>query len=166
MQRWFVGLRFPIFQSSLPRGERRCKGGSLDSDSRYFNPRSHEGSDYEGKWYWYSVVYISILAPTRGATLRQICVWLVLLFQSSLPRGERPSIFDTSEEIKEFQSSLPRGERPCCNRDSVDLTVFQSSLPRGERRCFHDDYKTFSKFQSSLPRGERPQHRKIVCYYK
>ena len=101
------------FQSSLPRGERRCKGGSLDSDSRYFNPRSHEGSDYEGKWYWYSVVYISILAPTRGATLRQICVWLVLLFQSSLPRGERPSIFDTSEEIKEFQSSLPRGERLC-----------------------------------------------------
>ena len=80
------------FQSTLPRGERRCRksgtrqamGISIHAPARgatvkclliirlavYFNPRSREGSDpirpsVSGKQCW-----ISIHAPARGATCR------------------------------------------------------------------------------------------------
>ena len=55
----------------------------------YFNPRSHEGSD--GKH-----------TPDL----------LSLLFQSTLPRGERPAIDPQLNSQYRFQSTLPRGERP------------------------------------------------------
>ncbi len=54
----------------------------------YFNPRSHEGSDpvpgiLPGR------VHISTHAPTRGATLSKVMQTTELLFQPTLPRGER-----------------------------------------------------------------------------
>ena len=60
-----------------------------DRQSYNFNPRSHEGSDYNVQLYA-AAVTISIHAPTRGATV----MWLLLvqhqnIFQSTLPRGER-----------------------------------------------------------------------------
>ena len=56
-----------------------------------------------------------------------------LLFQSTLPRGERQSRLALIKDGFEFQSTLPRGER---HISSVyfDLAIeFQSTLPRGER---------------------------------
>ena len=83
------------FQSTLPRGERRSWiiwGRSFSG----FNPRSHEGSDTNGKcsFNWFSSV--SIHAPTRGATIKQQVRISSLEFQSTLPRGERrfmPTVF-------------------------------------------------------------------------
>ena len=54
----------------------------------YFNPRSHEGSDSKDgillpRW------KISIHAPTRGATNFQVHSIYHMIFQSTLPRGER-----------------------------------------------------------------------------
>ena len=84
------GMQFPHrrFQSTLPRGERRSyviKGDHADN----FNPRSHEGSDYT---YIICKQYgvISIHAPTRGATRNGKHGLYVEIFQSTLPRGERP----------------------------------------------------------------------------
>ena len=55
---------------------------------RYFNPHSRGGSD--AIIYLLSAAYrISIHAPTRGATLSNAILSSVLLFQSTLPRGER-----------------------------------------------------------------------------
>ena len=54
------------FQSSLPRGERRMTAHALTRQVN-FNPRSHEGSDWQGFTAEYNPI-ISILAPTRGAT--------------------------------------------------------------------------------------------------
>ena len=55
------------FQSSLPRGERLCP--VCYSHRIYnFNPRSHEGSDTQQKTESRRNE-ISILAPTRGATI-------------------------------------------------------------------------------------------------
>ena len=56
---------------------------------RGFNPRSRGGSD--GK----NVIFVaheivSIHAPAGGATLGKTVVTLTALFQSTLPRGERP----------------------------------------------------------------------------
>ena len=75
------------FQSSLPRGERLC-GEVSDRFTKDFNPRSHEGSDFQ-KPLKARFSVISILAPTRGATIVSKLYFRSFLFQSSLPRGER-----------------------------------------------------------------------------
>ena len=54
------------FQSTLPRGERHITGATTCSRLN-FNPRSHEGSDRLTNLP-HTVTWISIHAPTRGAT--------------------------------------------------------------------------------------------------
>ena len=56
-----------LFQSSLPQGERHGKNTEQDI-KRHFNPRSHKGSD-TNDCDDMSKKAISILAPTRGATV-------------------------------------------------------------------------------------------------
>ena len=78
-----------VFQSTLPRGERQQQD-QCHSRNCNFNPRSHEGSDLAHALSGCEVD-ISIHAPTRGATYTRKNVSLsTRLFQSSLPRGERP----------------------------------------------------------------------------
>ena len=77
-----------LFQSTLPRGERRNTLFII-----YFRS------------------LVSIHAPTLGATsawsLRSYYEW----FQSTLPRGERLRFAATFTFLLLFQSTLPRGER-------------------------------------------------------
>ena len=55
-----------------------------------FNPRSHERSDYDIRRDRHGG-YISIHAPTRGATQSKLMpIADMTLFQSTLPREERP----------------------------------------------------------------------------
>ena len=54
---------------------------------------------------------ISIHAPTRGATPSKHLICHRNLFQSTLPRGERPQIDRCIDVNLIFQSTLPRGER-------------------------------------------------------
>ena len=88
----------------------------------YFNPRSHKGSDFKGNWLvcpliisihaptrgatmressQVGVMWISIHAPTRGATMLQKRHIYNIIFQSTLPQGERQeqqmTIFDFME---------------------------------------------------------------------
>ena len=78
----------------------------------HFNPRSREGSDvFRGKMY-FAKLKISIHAPARGATAVHATVSRLLIFQSTLPRGERPLVASSVVSIRlAFQSTLPRGER-------------------------------------------------------
>ena len=77
-----------VFQSTLPRGERRM--GKIDTSGlSNFNPRSHEGSDNRTTFYYLTVSLISIHAPTRGATRNRPPMGRIHRFQSTLPRGER-----------------------------------------------------------------------------
>ena len=76
------------FQSTLPRRERLGYPGSFMS-LICFNPRSHEGSDYE-----------SIMEQLPGKR-----------FQSTLPRRERPDSISLYISSILFQSTLPRRER-------------------------------------------------------
>ena len=78
-----------IFQSTLPREERRPHHSPLLSSGLYFNPRSHERSDEI--CHSLAIVHkISIHAPTRGATSHSpVLALCLLLFQSTLPREER-----------------------------------------------------------------------------
>ena len=79
------------FQSTLPRRERQLKIFHFLTPFLYFNPRSREGSDHEGSYRrrWRS---ISIHAPAKGATDDSKNSFSVDLFQSTLPRRERPSL--------------------------------------------------------------------------
>ena len=98
-------------------------------------------------------------------------------FQSTLPRGERPSqALNTTNNLSisihaptrgaterelvatvsvVFQSTLPRGERRCFQCTCKTNSIFQSTLPRGERHCNGYFYSDCTGFQSTLPRGER-----------
>ena len=98
-----------IFQSTLPRGERR-RFSSMQQRDDYFNPRSHEGSDPAGSTN-IRIEFISIHAPTRGATPHVVYDILLYQFQSTLPRGERRIFYQIAAGNRKFQSTLPRGER-------------------------------------------------------
>ena len=168
-----------VFQSTLPRRERRPANGRFRCAPPHFNPRSREGSDI------FRLPQsirsdISIHAPAKGATreLRDADEWEVL-FQSTLPRRERlerklhnkqtdiisihaPAKGATSRPTSisstaAFQSTLPRRERPPTQATpTARHDTFQSTLPRRERHVVRAvSVKYDSVFQSTLPRRER-----------
>ena len=120
----------------------------------YFNPRSHERSDTPiaipttpaqfqstlpreerlSNVDFKSIPYISIHAPTRGATKNIVRLGTVQsVFQSTLPREERLKPNAKSALIPIFQSTLPREERLLHGYMHEIYLVFQSTLPREER---------------------------------
>ena len=149
----------------------------LPYTTKYFNPRSREGSDF--------------VTVTK--------LFLSLIFQSALPRGERPGSGSWDAIMPDFNPRSREGSDPGGNifckvlnhfnprsREGSDLVgdrygisegIFQSALPRGERHdmgkiiYMEDNFnprsregsdtqplcKTLSTtlFQSALPRGER-----------
>ena len=165
------------FQSTLPRGERRITG-ILEMFPQVFQSTLPRGERPCGRRLIWCVGYISIHAPTRGATIIQAesCV-AIHRFQSTLPRGERriTGILEMFPQV--FQSTLPRGERPCGRRliwcvgyisihaptrgatiiqaeSSCNLHISIHAPTRGATFSIHR-YKPVIVFQSTLPRGER-----------
>ena len=109
-----------------------CSSRALIYILHNFNPRSREGSD--------KIIDkplpihpISIHAPARGATKTGCTVCGKQIFQSTLPRGERPGLTLYGKSTQIFQSTLPRGERPHLIAFDLTKVLFQSTLPRGER---------------------------------
>ncbi len=121
---------------------------------------------------------ISIHAPARGATRRsqQHCASCAYFNPRSREGSDQDAQFWLDGQVI-FQSTLPRGERLICSCSVSDSGIFQSTLPRGERHCtlaissaaysisIHapargatvmvmSNSATFL-FQSTLPRGER-----------
>ena len=78
---------------------------------------------------------ISIHAPARGATCRQgTYFWQTSYFNPRSREGSDGLIRITFNVAEIFQSTLPRGERPAGKIILIPSFVFQSTLPRGERR--------------------------------
>ena len=106
------------FQSTLPRRERLCRCFRFllhFSVSIHAPTKGATKTPQEDIWGY----QVSIHAPTKGAT----CLFClpfsqISLFQSTLPRRERPNkSFVDALNIK-FQSTLPRRERPSQVRNS------------------------------------------------
>ena len=164
-----------------------------------FNPRSREGSDISQAQLlqdW----RISIHAPAKGATYIFLTAVVLLyhfnprsregsdsshsrfstgfsIFQSTLPRRERPGVVFSSHGDMVFQSTLPRRERPFGAAFSISRADFNPRSREGSdvdvRRCreYRADFNPRSregsdhtrimeyggicKFQSTLPRRER-----------
>ena len=83
---------------------------------------------------------ISILAPTRGATVIQEAVPITIQFQSSLPRGERHQYLNICKNFFGFQSSLPRGERHCIRGGRTVSTYFNPRSHEGSDGMMTRDY--------------------------
>ena len=144
------------FQSTFPRGERRC---AVQVSVHNANISIHVPTRGTTKTHncGFSGAIISIHVPTRGTTVTSLTLKHILVgFQSTFPRGERRKIdegikqaVDISIHVptrgttyhvrsvnadKVFQSTFPRGERPLLTVSPCDRCVFQSTFPRGERR--------------------------------
>ena len=124
----------PQFQSTLPRGERPGHTQFRASDS-HFNPRSREGSDVGGCGRCVAGLSISIHAPARGATPREPATGATYLFQSTLPRGERPFFSSSSRLSISFQSTLPRGERQSRSPRSMICAMISIHAPARGATC-------------------------------
>ncbi len=158
--RRFTDWVFDISIHAPARGATFSSSSSASSGSN-FNPRSREGSDSRNRR-GADAGKISIHAPARGATnnpyplagrrlisihapARGATLYMALksstcgVFQSTLPRGERPKPTQVQNIYRLFQSTLPRGERPCSATQISILCLFQSTLPRGERRAWAED---------------------------
>ena len=121
---------------------------------RYFNPRSHTGSDLDVVA-GVIIAGISIHAPTRGATLPLLQISGNCLFQSTLPHGERlGGKYMYVEKIKISIHAPTRGATTL-QKVQPSLCGFQSTLPHGERQLSHVVLKATLGFQSTLPHGER-----------
>ena len=122
-----------LFQSTLPRGERPREIHPHQSEHN-FNPRSREGSDIDRN-VCRCVYRISIHAPARGAT--------------DLGRSTSAGVMDFNPRSREGSDLTDR-------MFSTQQMTFQSTLPRGERRSGQvRDQAPHIRFQSTLPRGER-----------
>ena len=150
-----IGIKWlSQFQSTHPRGVRLFiiwdRGVQGD-----FNPRTHVGCDGDGLAHILAT-RISIHAPTWGATPTAFANLETLIFQSTHPRGVRPTgsrltawsssnfnprthvgcdgrLREASTVWQEFQSTHPRGVRPPPSRPQPQPLSFQSTHPRGVR---------------------------------
>ena len=110
-----------------------CSSRALIYILHNFNPRSREGSD--------KIIDkplpihpISIHAPARGATKTGCTVCGKQIFQSTLPRGERPGLTLYGKSTQIFQSTLPRGERQCTYQRRMDFGDFNPRSREGSDR--------------------------------
>ena len=151
--------------------------------SKYFNPRSHERSDLVTRCVLLQLYYISIHAPTRGATAASVMREESSQFQSTLPREERLLELALILIACVFQSTLPREER--LTDANVQLYAKSISIHAPTRGATYSDsnannacaisihaptrgatkvkkvLRRILKFQSTLPREERPKRRLI-----
>jgi len=100
-----------MFQSTRPRGARPLARFSFASYS-----------------------WVSIHAPTRGATPLNDIQSNTIKFQSTRPRGARQVSINNLTSIERFQSTRPRGARLEDELQNILSKTFQSTRPRGARR--------------------------------
>lgn len=101
----------PIFRSTLPRRERQfnfARGSKSPFISILAPTKGATHSWAKQSWQ----LEISILAPAKGATEAIKKKDLYRTFQFTLPWRERPSMTSPLLPFHWFQSALPRGERP------------------------------------------------------
>ncbi len=176
---WLAGM-VSIHAPTRGATQKHCNENRRGS----FNPRAHAGRD--AVWGWMEWKHaVSIHAPTRGATVIARLAIYQPLFQSTRPRGARPSACHALASSVLFQSTRPRGARRNRPSTSAREPLFQSTRPRGARlagwcgfRCrrvsIHAPTRgatmTFQRFrvpqmfQSTRPRGARPDDHFILWH--
>ena len=119
------------FQFTLPHGERQG-GRHARPHHGSFNSRSRMGSDQSSAPSQEDMM-VSIHAPAWGATRLLVPPLRPIMFQFTLPHGERPATGTVSGSSLKFQFTLPHGERRPCRGGRRREYGFQFTLPHGER---------------------------------
>ena len=122
-----------------------------------FNPRSHVGSDIDAPKVTNHFA-VSIHAPAWGATFVKDLPDSDILFQSTLPHGERRFSFVLSGCFVSFNPRSRMGSDFLLKLSLQRPLWFQSTLPHGERLYFARGQTPPAEFQSTLPHGERLKH--------
>ena len=99
-----------VFQSTLPRRERLEARGIVETKTN-FNPRSREGSDRNSLLGFWRLLYFNPRSREGSDEVEKEEIDIDFVFQSTLPRRERPSLTVTFAVRPLFQSTLPRRER-------------------------------------------------------
>ena len=128
-----LDISIHLFQSTLPRGERRYGSASNPADTDYFNPRSREGSDKPRKPRIHAINYFNPRSREGSDHVGFQHALAILLFQSTLPRGERRKGFWRQAWIVGISIHAPARGATGMEETSRDDRRFQSTLPRGER---------------------------------
>ena len=81
-------IQYPMFQSTLPYGERRERPGREDTGGS-FNPRSRMGSDAKNLIYVFSLASFNPRSRMGSDKFIYHVITALLKFQSTLPYGER-----------------------------------------------------------------------------
>ena len=156
-KRQMVSCHLSPFQSTLPRRERRS---FVIPAIRLFYVSIHaptKGATVRGQLIR-QFREVSIHAPTKGATAGHSGHYTPFQFQSTLPRRERRCSISTGWNPGSFNPRSHEGSDQDIMVESDKDIKFQSTLPRRERR--KERLKPFQdqRFQSTLPRRERPRH--------
>ena len=134
MVRIALSLISSLFQSTLPRGERLDVNLKLLCNLINFNPRSHEGSDADSQALLPSATYFNPRSHEGSDGSSFYIKYIAINFNPRSHEGSDLHLPEIRLYHRKFQSTLPRGERPS-GSSSMELTNrFQSTLPRGERR--------------------------------
>ena len=181
---WFK--TFSVFQSTLPR-EERLRHHHQSCNPVYFNPRSHERSDYINAIH--NCNYFNFNPRSHERSDKRLRSSGVMSFNFNPRSHERSDEFDiycgTDYDISihaptrgatqatriglfisKFQSTLPREERP--NRISASgfLLEFQSTLPREERHISNN--QCIDKISNFNPRSHERSDSNIaqkICLF-
>ena len=148
----------PKFQSALPQRERLHRIRRTQNVNQFQSalpqrerPRQ-EYDDLKGK-------YISIRAPTKGATWAIMSRFLMIL--NFNPRSHKGSDLITSHiqgVYHKFQSALPQRERRCTKKRMILEMYFNPRSHKGSDVIQMGTLFAFHSFQSALPQRERRYH--------
>ena len=167
---------FILFQSTHPHGVRREIQTLEQFDTSFnprthtgcdpvvsepnnfatgFNPRTHTGCDVPIPLIFRAYLYVSIHAPTRGATSSAIIGIPRPVFQSTHPHGVRPVLLCNRFRCTLFQSTHPHGVRHDSHqRKHDDIEVSIHAPTRGATYQYFR-FSLKSRFQSTHPHGVR-----------
>ena len=149
---WFVDEMISIHAPAW--GATHLAGNNSDSVLD-FNPRSRMGSDITRRKSLFTQLVFQSTLPHGERRKSQACRMQRQIFQSTLPHGER-----LMELVNEYHSYPISIHAPAWGATSIfyfrrfDI-VFQSTLPHGERHGCQPAGKPSHRFQSTLPHGER-----------
>ncbi len=116
-----------------------------------FNPRARVGRDAEGHR-TAGDGRVSIHAPAWGATTEAVqkgAEYIVSIHAPAWGATQVGSVTDRTVCL--FQSTRPRGARPSISLDEVFFVAFQSTRPRGARRMYGELQEIESKVSIHAP---------------
>ena len=141
---------------SIHAPTRGATGGVLyvNCVTRYFNPRSHKGSDHKLRTKFFSMP-ISIHAPTRGATALVRDLQKQSAISIHAPTRGATLVADAVNQAVSISIHAPTRGATSIRRTSTSVQPISIHAPTRGATQFLVIKEDLPRFQSTLPQGER-----------